>query len=87
MQNDTFHAAAACSLKLTSSRVDLSPVGEEELDDVGVAARGCKRQRRVVGDVAVLLVGAARQQNLNNLETEIFEFLRLKQRKGLYLDN
>ncbi len=48
-------------------RVDLGPVGQQQLDDVGVAAARRQRQRRVVAHVAVLFVGAAAQQDLDDL--------------------
>ena len=47
--------------------VDLGAVGEQELDDLGVAAAGREGLVRVVGHVPVLLVGAARQQDLHHL--------------------
>ena len=52
----------------SSSGVDLRPVGQEQLDDVDVSARGCQAERGVVADVPVLLVGVLLQQNLHHLE-------------------
>ncbi len=49
------------------ARVDLGAVAQQQLDDVHVAARGRQAQRRVVRDVAVLLVRTAAQQQLHNL--------------------
>lgn len=42
-----------------SPGVDLGTVRQQELDDVGVASRGGEGEGGVVGDIAVLLVGAA----------------------------
>ena len=39
--------------------VDLGAVLQQEFDDVDVASGGGQRERRVVGDVAVLLVGSS----------------------------
>lgn len=42
-------------------------VREQQPDDVDVSAGRCQRQRRVVGHVTVLLVGAAREDELHHL--------------------
>ena len=47
--------------------VDLGPVGQQQLDDVGVAAASRQRERRVVADIAVLLVGAPAEEDLDDL--------------------
>lgn len=48
------------------ARIDLGPVGQQQLNDVGVAAAGRQGQRRIVAHVAMLLVGSATQEDLDD---------------------
>lgn len=50
-----------------SPGVYLSSSIEEYLDDVDVTPRSSKAKRRVVGNIAVFLIGSPKQQQLNHL--------------------
>ena len=50
--------------------VDFGVVAQQELDDVDVATGSGETEWRVVGHVAVLLVGATLQQHLNHLHKQ-----------------
>lgn len=55
------------SASCRSPGVDLSSGVEEYLDDVDVTPRSSQTKRRVVGNVAVFLIGSPKQQQLNHL--------------------